>query len=132
MLIQAYDFLTLSRSHGCPLQIGGSDQWGNITAGIELIRRMRGKEAYGLTLPLVTNVGGEEVRQDREGRGLARPRADVARTSSISSSCAPTIATSAASCAFSRSSTRRRSASWRSSCERRRRSARRSACWRAR
>ena len=47
MLIQAYDFLSLYDRHGCTLQIGGSDQWGNITAGIDLVRRLRGKEATG-------------------------------------------------------------------------------------
>ena len=51
MLLQAYDYLELSRRYGCRLQIGGSDQWGNITAGCELIRRVDGGEADALTLP---------------------------------------------------------------------------------
>ena len=54
--------------------MGGSDQWGNITAGIELVRRLRGKEVYGLTMPLVTNVDRAEVRQEREGQRVARRR----------------------------------------------------------
>jgi tyrosyl-tRNA synthetase len=60
MTLQAYDFLHLFMHHGCTLQVGGSDQWGNITAGIELIRRVRQGQAYGLTFPLVTTSGGEK------------------------------------------------------------------------
>ncbi|MBV8296245.1 MAG: tyrosine--tRNA ligase [Acidimicrobiia bacterium] len=60
MLLQAYDFLHLFNDHGCRLQIGGSDQWGNITAGIELIRRTRGDHAYGLTFPLITSASGRK------------------------------------------------------------------------
>ncbi|MFC1497676.1 tyrosine--tRNA ligase [Verrucomicrobiota bacterium] len=59
-LLQAYDFLKLYDSEGCILQIGGSDQWGNITAGIDLIRKLRGIEAYGLTLPLVCDSSGQK------------------------------------------------------------------------
>ncbi len=58
MLLQAYDFLELRRRDGVTLQLGGSDQWGNITAGIELIRRADGVEANALTIPLVTNSSG--------------------------------------------------------------------------
>src|SRR5258708_33218329 len=58
MLLQAYDFLELHRRDGVALQLGGSDQWGNITAGIELIRRVEGAEAHGLTVPLVTSTSG--------------------------------------------------------------------------
>jgi tyrosyl-tRNA synthetase len=54
MLLQAYDFVHLYRHHGCELQVGGSDQWGNITAGIDLARRMLGVQLYGLTCPLLT------------------------------------------------------------------------------
>ena len=64
MLLQAYDFLELHRRDGVTLQLGGSDQWGNITAGIELIRRIDGAEAHALTLPLVTTSSGDEVRED--------------------------------------------------------------------
>jgi tyrosyl-tRNA synthetase len=60
MTLQAFDFLHLFDKHGCTLQIGGNDQWGNITAGVDLIRRLRQKPAYGLTLPLVTTSSGEK------------------------------------------------------------------------
>ena len=58
MLLQAFDFFVLCRDHHCELQIGGSDQWGNITAGIELTRKKLGRTVYGLTLPLITNADG--------------------------------------------------------------------------
>ncbi|MCR5064663.1 MAG: tyrosine--tRNA ligase, partial [Bacteroidales bacterium] len=57
-LLQGYDFLTLYRTKGCRLQMGGSDQWGNITTGTELIRRMEGGEAFALTCPLITKADG--------------------------------------------------------------------------
>jgi tyrosyl-tRNA synthetase len=57
-VLQAYDFMSLSMLHDCTLQLGGSDQWGNITAGVELIRRVHARPAYGLTLPLVTKTDG--------------------------------------------------------------------------
>jgi len=60
-LLQAYDFLHLYDAMACRLQIGGSDQWGNITAGIDLIRRQRGAEVFGLTIPLVTDSAGQKV-----------------------------------------------------------------------
>ena len=60
MLLQAFDFLHLAKNHGCRLQVGGSDQWGNITAGIELVRRVLGKTVYGLTCPLVVTASGEK------------------------------------------------------------------------
>lgn len=60
MTLQAYDFLHLFTHHGCTLQVGGSDQWGNITAGIDLIRRVRQGQAYGITFPLVTTSSGEK------------------------------------------------------------------------
>lgn len=59
-LIQAYDFLHLWEMEGCRIQIGGSDQWGNITAGTELIRRLRGGEAYGMTFPLICDSSGQK------------------------------------------------------------------------
>jgi tyrosyl-tRNA synthetase len=67
MLIQAYDFLWLFDHHGCRLQIGGSEQWGNITAGIELVRRLRGKEAYALTLPLLLDSSGKKFGKSEKG-----------------------------------------------------------------
>ena len=61
MILQAYDFLTLSRDYGCRLQLGGSDQWGNIVNGIELARRIDGTEVFGLTAPLITNPDGSKM-----------------------------------------------------------------------
>src|SRR5580704_14794444 len=60
MLLQAFDFYHLRKEYRCELQIGGSDQWGNITAGIDLIRKKLGKTAFGLTLPLITNADGSK------------------------------------------------------------------------
>jgi tyrosyl-tRNA synthetase len=69
MLLQAYDFLELFRRQGCDLQLGGSDQWGNITAGIELIRRADGGEAHGLVAPLVTTASGTKFGKS-EGNAI--------------------------------------------------------------
>ena len=66
-LLQAYDFMELNRTHGCQLQIGGSDQWGNIVAGMDLTRRVRGTETYGLTLPLVTKSDGSKFGKSESG-----------------------------------------------------------------
>src|ERR1044071_439219 len=60
MLLQAFDFYHLCREVNCELQIGGSDQWGNITAGLDLTRRKLGKSVFGLTLPLITNADGSK------------------------------------------------------------------------
>ena len=67
MLLQAYDFLRLFDSFGCRLQLGGSDQWGNITMGIDLIRRLRGAEAWGLTWPLVVRPDGTKFGKTASG-----------------------------------------------------------------
>jgi len=67
MLLQAYDFLRLFDDHGCTLQIGGSDQWGNITMGIELIRKVRHGEAFGLTTPLVLKADGTKFGKTESG-----------------------------------------------------------------
>src|SRR3979409_1391260 len=67
MLLQAYDFLELHRREGVTLQIGGSDQWGNITAGLELIRRVAGKAAHALTMPLVTTASGTKFGKTEVG-----------------------------------------------------------------
>ena len=67
MLLQAYDFLELFRREGVRLQMGGSDQWGNITAGLELIRRVEGKTAHALTLPLVTTSSGSKFGKTEAG-----------------------------------------------------------------
>jgi tyrosyl-tRNA synthetase len=66
-LLQAYDFVELHRRHGCTVQLGGSDQWGNITAGTDLIRRYTGQPAYGLTLPLVTKTDGSKFGKTESG-----------------------------------------------------------------
>ncbi len=67
MLLQAYDFVQLYDDHGCGLQVGGSDQWGNITAGIDLARRMRGAQLYGLTCPLLTKSDGGKMGKTESG-----------------------------------------------------------------
>ncbi len=67
LLLQAYDFLTLFDRHGCTLQMGGSDQWGNITAGCDLIRKLRGGRAHGLVLPLVTTATGVKFGKTEAG-----------------------------------------------------------------
>jgi len=67
MLLQGYDFLHLHDAHGCTLQLGGSDQWGNITAGIDLIRRVRGAATYGLTWPLATRADGTKFGKSEGG-----------------------------------------------------------------
>jgi len=67
MLLQAYDFLELHRRDGVTLQIGGSDQWGNITAGLELIRRVEGTTAHALTMPLVTTASGTKFGKTESG-----------------------------------------------------------------
>jgi tyrosyl-tRNA synthetase len=77
MLIQAYDFWHLARTEGCELQIGGSDQWGNITAGIELIGRREGRQVHGLVFPLVTTASGTKFGKSEAGNVWLDP----ARTS---------------------------------------------------
>ncbi len=67
MILQAYDFLELSRRTGCRLQMGGSDQWGNIVNGMELIRRIDGGEAFGLTTPLITTADGAKMGKTAHG-----------------------------------------------------------------
>jgi len=67
MILQGYDFLELSRRAGCRLQMGGSDQWGNIVNGIELTRRMDGKEVFGLTTPLITTADGGKMGKTAAG-----------------------------------------------------------------
>jgi tyrosyl-tRNA synthetase len=77
MLLQAWDFLQLFDRYHCELQLGGSDQWGNITEGIDLIRRRRGAPAYGLTSPLVTKADGSKFGKSESGNVWLDP----ARTS---------------------------------------------------
>jgi tyrosyl-tRNA synthetase len=78
-LLQAYDFLELYDRYGCRLQMGGSDQWGNITDGVELIRRLRQGQAYGLTMPLVTKSDGTKFGKSESGNVWI----DEARTSAF-------------------------------------------------
>src|SRR5215813_2613625 len=66
-LLQAYDFLVLNERYGCNLQLGGSDQWGNILAGVDLIRRLRGARAHGLVFPLVTSTAGVKFGKTEAG-----------------------------------------------------------------
>ncbi len=73
-LLQAYDFLELYDRHGCRLQMGGSDQWGNIVAGSDLIRRLRGVTAYGLTSPLMTRSDGKKFGKSEQGNVWLDPK----------------------------------------------------------
>lgn len=67
LMLQAYDFLTLYDRYGCRLQLGGSDQWGNIVAGCDLIRKLRGTQAFGIVLPLVTTAAGTKFGKTETG-----------------------------------------------------------------
>ncbi len=78
MLIQGYDFLHMFNTMGCTMQVEGSDQWGNITAGIELIRKMTGKDAYAFTMPLILDATGKKFGKS-EGNALWL---DINKTSS--------------------------------------------------
>ena len=74
MLIQAYDFWHLWKTERCELQLGGSDQWGNITAGTELISRKEGASAHGLTMPLLTTASGAKFGKSEEGAVYLDPK----------------------------------------------------------
>ena len=76
-LLQSYDFLELYRRHGCRLQIGGDDQWGNIVAGVELIRRIEGAEVFGMTFPLVTTADGKKMGKTEKGALFLDPAITV-------------------------------------------------------
>ncbi|MCG2839380.1 tyrosine--tRNA ligase [Sandaracinobacter sp. RS1-74] len=67
MVLQSYDFVELNRRYGCVMQMGGSDQWGNITMGVDLGRRVAGAELYGLTTPLITNADGSKMGKTAAG-----------------------------------------------------------------
>ncbi len=67
MILQAYDFMVLNRDHGCRLQMGGNDQWGNICSGIDLCRRFNRSEVFGLTFPLLTTASGAKMGKTAEG-----------------------------------------------------------------
>ncbi len=83
MLLQAYDFLHLFRKEQCTIQVGGSDQWGNITAGIELIRRVEGGEAHGFVAPLVTTASGAKFGKSEAGAIWLDPQLSEAARSAI-------------------------------------------------
>ena len=72
MILQAFDFYQLFKSKNCILQIGGSDQWGNIVSGVDLIRRKLQKEAYGLTSPLITLASGAKMGKTEKGCNLVK------------------------------------------------------------
>ncbi|HLP77294.1 MAG TPA: tyrosine--tRNA ligase [Candidatus Paceibacterota bacterium] len=74
MLLQAFDFYVLCRDHGCELQIGGSDQWGNITAGIDLMRKKLSRQGYGLTMPLITKADGTKFGKTEGGSVWLDPK----------------------------------------------------------
>lgn len=74
ILLQAYDFLVLYDRYGCTLQMGGSDQWGNILAGIELMRKMRGARGYGMVFPLVTTTSGIKFGKTEAGSVWLDPK----------------------------------------------------------
>ena len=67
MILHAYDFLEINRTYKCRLQMGGSDQWGNIINGVELGRRVDGAELYGLTTPLITTASGAKMGKTAQG-----------------------------------------------------------------
>ena len=72
-ILQSYDFLELYRRYGCTLQTGGSDQWGNIVAGVDLIRRVEGVPVHALTTPLITKSDGSKFGKTEAGTRLAGP-----------------------------------------------------------
>jgi len=74
MLLQAYDFYELHRRHGCRMQIGASDQWGNIVSGVDLVRRLAGATVYGLTSPLLTDSTGKKYGKSEKGAVFLDPK----------------------------------------------------------
>lgn len=74
MLLQAHDFFVLARDHDCELQVGGSDQWGNITLGIDLVRKKLGRPSFGLTMPLITKADGTKFGKTESGTVWLDPR----------------------------------------------------------
>src|SRR3546814_3906088 len=79
MIRQGYDFLELSRRAGCRLQMGGSDQWGNIVNGIELARRVDSTEVYGVTTPLITTAAGSKMGKTMSGAVWLNDDAQIGR-----------------------------------------------------
>ena len=84
MIMQSYDFYYMFQHYGCNMQFGGDDQWSNMLGGTELIRRKLGKDAYAMTITLLTDSRGQEDGQDRRQRRLAGPQQDQPLTSSTS------------------------------------------------
>ncbi|MGB6231240.1 MAG: tyrosine--tRNA ligase [Litorimonas sp.] len=76
-LLQSYDFVELNRRHSCRLQLGGSDQWGNITTGVDLTRRMEGVEVFGFTTPLITTASGGKMGKTADGAVWLNADADL-------------------------------------------------------
>jgi tyrosyl-tRNA synthetase len=74
MILQGYDFVELNKRHGCSLQMGGSDQWGNIVQGVELGRRLRDSELFGLTCPLITTASGAKMGKTASGAVWLNPK----------------------------------------------------------
>ena len=101
MILQAYDFRELAERYGCRLQMGGSDQWGNIVNGIELTRRTGGGELFGFTTPLLTTADGKKMGKTASGAVWLNEDM-LPPTISGNSGAIPTTATWAASCACSR------------------------------
>ena len=97
MILQAYDFVELHKRHGCVLQMGGSDQWGNIVNGIDLGRRMGNAQLFALTSPLHHHGVGRQDGQDRRRRRLAQRRSWSARTTTGNTGATPRTPTSGAS-----------------------------------
>lgn len=111
MILQAYDFVELARRMDCILQMGGSDQWGNIVNGVELGRRVDGRELYGLTSPLITTASGAKMGKTAQGAiWLNEDR--LSPTTTGSSGATPRTPTSAASCACSPNCRSPRSSAW--------------------
>ena len=97
MILQAYDFVELNKRYGCVLQMGGSDQWGNIVNGIDLGRRMVNAQLFALTSPLITTSSGAKMGKTAAGAVWLDPDLRAAPTTTGSSGATPKTATSRAS-----------------------------------
>ena len=101
MLLQAYDFYELNRRHGCRMQVGASDQWGNIVSGVDLVRRLSGETVYGLTAPLLTDSEGKKYGKSEKGAVFLDGKPHLAVRRSTSSGSTPPTPTWGGSCAGS-------------------------------
>ena len=114
LLLQSQDYLHLYRREGCRLQIGGSDQWGNIVGGVDLIRRVEGATVHALTVPLVTDSEGRKFGKSTGGGNIwLDPRDDLAVRLVPVLRQRRATPTSGATCGCSPSCRARRSSSWR-------------------